>query len=140
MMNTIEQYLPHRSPFLFVDEARTEGQTIIASRVFKAEEFFFAGHFPKHPVVPGVLLIEALAQAGGVGAKLLGIRPKGLFVLAKIRSANFRKPVFPGDKLDMEIEICKSGTLVLHQKGRGRIGGELAVEAEWIAMSSGVEE
>jgi len=90
--------------------------------------------------VPGVLLIEALAQAGGVGAKLLGIKPKGLFVLAKIRSASFRKPVFPGDRLDMEIEICKSGSLVLHQKGRGKVDGELAVEAEWIAMSSGVEE
>jgi len=139
-VDTIEQYLPHRSPFLFVDEARTEGQIIIASRLFKIEEFFFTGHFPKHPVVPGVLLIEALAQAGGVGAKLLGIRFKGLFVLAKIRSASFRKPVFPGDKLDMEIEICKSSPLVLHQKGSGRVDGELAVEAEWIAMSSGVEE
>lgn len=139
-MDTVEQYLPHRSPFLFVDEARTEENRILASRIFKESEFFFAGHFPKYPVVPGVLLIEALAQAGGVGAKLLGIRPKGLFVLAKIRSASFRKPVFPGDRLDMEIEVCKSGSLVLHQKGRGMVGGELAVEAEWIAMSSGEEE
>ncbi len=140
LMDSVEQYLPHRPPFLLVDQAWTEGKIIKAFRVFKPEEYFFAGHFPKYPVVPGVLLIEALAQAGGVGAKLLGVKPKGLFVLAKIRSASFRKPVFPGDKLEMEIEICKSGSLVLHQKGRGSVGGELAVEAEWIAMSSGEEE
>lgn len=139
-MDNLESYLPHRAPFLFVDDVRVEGETIVASRRYSADEWFFKGHFPDYPVVPGVLLIEALAQAGGVGAKLLGVKPQGLFVLAKIRSSTFRRQVRPGDTLDMKIEILKSGPFVLHQKGRGMVGGELAVEAEWIAMSSGVAQ
>lgn len=113
---------------------------IMASRSYKPEEWFFKGHFPAYPVVPGVLLVEALAQAGGVGAKLLGIKPKGLFVLARIRSATFRRQVRPGERLDMEVWNIKSGALVLHQKGRGMVDGQVAVEAEWVSMSSGVEE
>ncbi|PKL06444.1 MAG: beta-hydroxyacyl-ACP dehydratase [Spirochaetae bacterium HGW-Spirochaetae-9] len=139
-MENIESYLPHRQPFLFVDDARVEGSMIMASRSYKPEEWFFKGHFPAYPVVPGVLLVEALAQAGGVGAKLLGIKPKGLFVLARIRSATFRRQVRPGERLDMEVWNIKSGALVLHQKGRGLVDGQVAVEAEWVSMSSGVEE
>lgn len=136
----METYLPHRPPFLFVDVARVEGQTIFAERTFRSDDFFFKGHFPAFPVVPGVLLVEALAQAGGVGAKLLGIKPASLFVLAKLRSATFRRQVRPGDRYEMEIVNVKSSDLVLHQKGVGRVDGEIAVEAEWIAMSSGVPE
>ena len=139
-MENIESYLPHRQPFLFVDDVRIEGSKIFALRIFRAEEWFFKGHFPAYPVVPGVLLVESLAQAGGVGAKLLGIKPKGLFVLARIRTATFRRQVRPGEKLDMEVWNVKSGALVLHQKGRGLVDGQVAVEAEWVSMSSGVDE
>lgn len=139
-MENIESYLPHRQPFLFVDDVRIEGSTILASRIFKSDEWFFKGHFPAYPVVPGVLLVESLAQAGGVGAKLLGVKPKGLFVLARIRSATFRRQVRPGERLDMEVSIVKSSALVLHQKGRGMVDGQVAVEAEWVSMSSGVDE
>ena len=139
-MENIESYLPHRPPFLFVDDVGIEGSTILASRIFRAEEWFFKGHFPAYPVVPGVLLVESLAQAGGVGAKLLGVKPKGLFVLARIRSATFRRQVHPGERLDMEISIVKSSALVLHQKGRGLVDGQVAMEAEWVSMSSGVDE
>lgn len=139
-MQTIESYLPHRPPFLFVDSAKISGTTILAERTFRSDDFFFQGHFPAFPVVPGVILVEALAQAGGVGAKLMGIKPASLFVLAKIRSATFRRQVRPGDRYEMEVVNLKSSDLVLHQKGTGRVGGEIAVEAEWIAMSSGVPE
>ncbi len=139
-MENIESYLPHRPPFLFIDDASIDGTTILASRTYKSDDWFFKGHFPAYPVVPGVLLIEALAQAGGVGAKLLGIKPKGLFVLAKIRQATFRRQVKPGDKLDMEVVNLKSSGLVLHQKGVGKVDGEIAVEAEWIAMATEVPE
>jgi 3-hydroxyacyl-[acyl-carrier-protein] dehydratase len=137
-MENIESFLPHRPPFLFVDDAKIEGEKILATRNFHPDEFYFKGHFPDYPVVPGVLLIEAMAQAGGVGAKLLGVKPQGLFVLAKIRSATFRRQVRPGDNLEMEIVNLKSSGLVLHQKGVGKVENEIAVEAEWIAMSSGV--
>ena len=139
-MENIESYLPHRPPFLFIDDARIEGTTIKASRTYREDEWFFKGHFPAYPVVPGVLLVEALAQAGGVGAKLLGIKPQSLFVFAKIRSATFRRQVRPGDKLEMEVVNLKSSGLVLHQQGIGKVDGQIAVEAEWIAMASGVPE
>lgn len=139
-MDTIESYLPQRPPFLFVDEVKVEGTTILASRTFRPDEWFFAGHFPDYPIVPGVLLVESMAQAGGVGAKIMGIRPRSLFVFAKIRTAVFKRQVRPLDKLEMEIVNLRSSDLVLMQKGVGRVGGEVAVEAEWMAMASGVPE
>lgn len=138
-MEQITSLIPHRPPFLFVDEAAIAHGTIKAKRHFAADEWFFQGHFPDYPVVPGVLLIEAMAQAGGVGAKLLGNNPKGLFVLAKIRSATFRRQVRPGETLDMEVVNLRSSAQVIHQRGVGKVGDEIAVEAEWIAMSSGVD-
>ncbi|MEW6550423.1 MAG: 3-hydroxyacyl-ACP dehydratase FabZ [Spirochaetota bacterium] len=139
-MEQLEHYLPHRPPFLFLDDVRLDGQLILASRVFGEDEWFFKGHFPAYPVVPGVILVESLAQAGGVGAKLLGVKPQSMFVFAKIRSATFRRQVRPGDKVEMRIEVVKSNALVIHQKGVGTVDGDVAVEAEWIAMASGVPE
>ena len=139
-MENIEQYLPQRPPFLFVDDVKVEGTTIFASRTFHSDEWFFAGHFPGYPIVPGVLLVESMAQAGGVGAKIMGIRPQSLFVFAKIRTAVFKRQVRPLDTLEMEIVNLRSSNLVLLQKGIGRVGGEVAVEAEWMAMASGVPE
>lgn len=139
-MQNIEAYLPHRKPFLFVDDVSIDGTVIRAQRQFHSDEWFFQGHFPAYPVVPGVLLVEMMAQAGGVGAKLLGIKPQSMFVFAKIRSAVFKRQVRPGDTVVMEISNIKSSSLILHQKGIGTVEGEIAVEAEWIAMASGVPE
>jgi len=139
-MDSLEKYLPHRPPFLFIDDVRIEDSRILASRLFREEEWFFKGHFPAYPVVPGVILIESMAQAGGVGAKLLGIQPQSMFVLAKIRSATFKRQVKPGEILQIRIENLKSGSLVIHQRGIGTVDGEMAIEAEWIAMASGVSE
>lgn len=139
-MNTIEQYLPHRSPFLFVDEAHVEGDTIFASHTYHAEDWFFKGHFPSFPIVPGVLLVESMAQAGGVGAKLMGIYPKSLFMFAKIKEARFKQPVRPGDTVSMEITNIRASSVYLHQKGLGKVGDVVVVEAEWINIASGVPE
>jgi len=133
----IEALLPHRPPFLFVDKAWTENGHIFGERTFPADEFFFAGHFPAYPVVPGVLLVEAMAQCGGIGAKLLGVNPKGTFVFGKIVEARFRRQVRPGDTYRMEIENLRAGPLALRQRGVGRVGDEVAVEAEWLAVSGG---
>ena len=74
MNSEIEGLLPHRAPFLFVDEVvSTDNDTIIAKHVFTEKEFFFAGHFPEYPVVPGVILVETMAQSGGAGLRKLGV-------------------------------------------------------------------
>ena len=139
-MLDVNAYLPHRPPFQFVDDVWIENGKIFAKRIFSPDEWFFKGHFPSYPVVPGVLLVESMAQAGGVGAKLLGIKPQSMFVFAKIRSAAFRRQVRPGDCLEIEITNLRSSSLIVHQKGVGSVAGEIAVEAEWISMASGVPE
>jgi 3-hydroxyacyl-[acyl-carrier-protein] dehydratase len=133
----VEALLPHRPPFLLVDRAWLEGELMMGERLFPASDWFFAGHFPGYPVVPGVLLVEAMAQCGGIGAKLRGVDAKGTFVLGKIVEARFRRQVRPGEKLRMEIEMLRGSPLAIRQKGRGYVGDELAVEAEWLAVSGG---
>lgn len=139
-MDNIEQYLPHRPPFLFVDDVVIENNTIVASHAFSEDDWFFKGHFPSFPIVPGVLLVESMAQAGGVGAKLLGVYPKSLFMFAKIKEARFKQPVRPGDTLRMEISNVRASSVYLHQRGIGRVGDTVVVEAEWVSIASGVPE
>jgi 3-hydroxyacyl-[acyl-carrier-protein] dehydratase len=130
----IKELLPHREPFLFVDKVEIVDGKIIAERTYPESEWFFAGHFPGHPVVPGVILIETMAQCGGVGIRKMGIQNAGTFLFAKIREARFRRPVTPGERLDMVIENVKASPRIVHQRGIGSVGGEIAVEAEWIAI------
>ncbi len=139
-MKNIEQYLPHRPPFLFVDDVVIEGDAIRATHAFSAEDWFFKGHFPSYPIVPGVLLVESMAQAGGVGAKLMGVYPKSLFMFAKIKEARFKQPVRPGDVFTMEISNLRASSVVLHQRGIGKVGNTVVVEAEWMSIASGVPE
>jgi 3-hydroxyacyl-[acyl-carrier-protein] dehydratase len=130
----IKELLPHREPFLFVDKVEIVGDRIEAERTYPASEWFFQGHFPGHPVVPGVILVETMAQCGGVGIRKMGIQNAGTFLFAKIREARFRRPVTPGERLDMVIENIKASPRIIHQRGVGSVGGEVAVEAEWIAI------
>lgn len=136
----IKSYLPHREPFLFVDKVEIVNGKILAERTYPESEFFFAGHFPGFPVVPGVILVETMAQCGGVGVHKLGIKNAGTFFFAKIKDARFRRPVRPGETLRMEIVNLRASPKIIHQKGAGYVGGELAVEAEWIAIVGDSEE
>lgn len=106
----IAALLPHRYPFLLVDRVieLEAHKRIVALKNVTVNEPFFQGHFPGHPVMPGVLIIEALAQASGLLIGLSGPRPQGreaLFYLAKVDDARFNRPVFPGDQLRLEVQL-----------------------------------
>jgi 3-hydroxyacyl-[acyl-carrier-protein] dehydratase len=135
-MIEIEELLPHRSPFLFVDEIISADKERIAARhTFREGEFFFAGHFPGYPVVPGVILVETMAQSGGAGLKKLGILGgDALFFLASVDKVKFRRQVRPGEELRSEIENLRISPNMIKQAGKAYVGDELAAEAEWLCL------
>ncbi len=106
----IAAILPHRYPFLLVDRVveLTAGKSIVAIKNVTLNEPFFQGHFPGHPVMPGVLIVEALAQASGLLIGLSGTRTSddnSIFYLAKVDNARFLRPVVPGDQLRLEVQL-----------------------------------
>ena len=135
-MNEIESLLPHREPFLFVDEiVQADEKKIVARHVFTENEFFFKGHFPGYPVVPGVILVETMAQSGGAGLRKLGIIGEGgLFFLATVDKVKFRRQVKPGDEVRSEIENLRVSPKMIKQSGKAYVGNEIAAEAEWMCL------
>jgi 3-hydroxyacyl-[acyl-carrier-protein] dehydratase len=134
-IHQILKRLPHRYPFLLVDRVLElePGKRIRALKNVTINEQFFVGHFPQRPVMPGVLMLEALAQA----AALLGfvthdVTPddKTLYYFAGIDGARFKRPVEPGDQLFLEAEVLRMKASIWKFKSRALVGEELAVEAE----------
>ncbi|WMJ80131.1 3-hydroxyacyl-ACP dehydratase FabZ [Clostridium sp. MB40-C1] len=128
----IQEILPHRYPFLLVDkiEEIEEGQRAVGYKNVTMNEYFFQGHFPQEPVMPGVLIVEALAQVGAV-ALLSKEEFKGkIAYFGGINKAKFRRKVIPGDVLKLEIEIIKMKGPAGIGKGIATVNGEKACEAE----------
>ncbi|MFA5515959.1 MAG: 3-hydroxyacyl-ACP dehydratase FabZ [Desulfuromonadales bacterium] len=134
-MSTLEimKLLPHRYPFLLVDRILEleEGKRIVGMKNVTINEPFFQGHFPGHPVMPGVLIIEAMAQVGGVFAMVSDkIGNDNVTYFAGIDKARFRRPVVPGDVLRFELDLvaCKRGLYCF--TGKAYVGDALAAEAD----------
>jgi len=136
MRNEIESLLPHRDPFLFVDEiVEATNEKIVAKHVFTENEYFFKGHFPEYPVVPGVILVETMAQSGGAGLRKLGVLGgDALFFFATVDKVKFRRQVRPGDEIRSEIENLRVSPKMIKQRGKAYVGDEVAAEAEWMCL------
>jgi 3-hydroxyacyl-[acyl-carrier-protein] dehydratase len=137
MMNIhqILKQLPHRYPFLLVDRVLEldKGKTIQALKNVTMNEPFFEGHFPRRPVMPGVLMLEALAQAAALLAfDALGTSPNDetVYYFAGIDGARFKRPVEPGDQLVLDVELLRMKAGIFKFKARASVAGETAVEAE----------
>jgi 3-hydroxyacyl-[acyl-carrier-protein] dehydratase len=135
-IRAIERILPHRYPFLLVDRVDEIGpERILARKLVSRNEPFFNGHFPGHPVMPGVLIIEALAQAGALlAAHTAGFSQETHVVyFMAIDSAKFRKPVVPGDVLVLDVVPLRKGKAIWKLRGEAKVGDALVAEAEMMA-------
>jgi len=136
LFKPIDELLIHRFPFLYVDElVEVSEDHTVGIRHFGPDEPFFQGHFPGFPVVPGVILIETMAQCGGAGLRQLDILKKGVvFVLASVEKAKFRQQVRPGDMVRIEVENLKVSPRVLKQSGKILVDDAVAAEASWMCI------
>jgi beta-hydroxyacyl-ACP dehydratase FabZ len=131
-IDAIREILPHRYPFLFVDAIlELEPDRIVGIKNVTANEPFFLGHFPEFPVMPGVIIVEAMAQVAGVLVlKQIEDRKNKLVLLATIEQAKFRRPVRPGDQLRIEMIVGKRKASVAKMHGTATVNGVVVAEAE----------
>ena len=136
----ITRVLPHRYPFLFVDRI-TElepKKRVVGLKNVTGNEPFFQGHFPGRPVMPGVLIIEAMAQVGGILARLSvpdlleRAKEEAIFFMS-MDKVKFRRPVVPGDQIVFELEPLRTGSRVWKMRGKATVAGEIVAEAELVA-------
>ena len=134
VLNTLDimKLLPHRYPFLLVDRITEfeDGKRIVGVKNVTINEPFFQGHFPGHPIMPGVLILEAMAQVGGIYAFLAKeVGENQVTYFLGIDKAKFRKPVLPGDVLHLDLELLKTRRGIYFFKGKALVDGKLVAEA-----------
>jgi len=141
-VNEIKTIIPHRHPFLLVDRiiSLEKSKSVVGIKNVSANEGFFEGHFPGNPIMPGVLIVEALAQTAGILANVSSEKKyKGVYFMS-IERAKFRKPVVPGDQLRLEVELVKQRNTVLKFSGIARVDDQVVAEADFTAMMVDMEE
>lgn len=143
-IHEILKYLPHRYPFLLVDKvlACTPGEALIAVKNVSVNEPYFVGHFPRRPVMPGVLIIEALAQATGILAfKTAKATPAGgtMYYLAAVDNARFKQPVEPGDQLILDVKLQRAVRGVWKFSGEAKVDGKLVASVDLMCAHREVE-
>ena len=139
-INEIQRLLPHRYPFLLVDRVveLEPNKRVLAYKNVSINEPFFQGHFPGNPVMPGVLVVEALAQAGGLLTQLSrqGSEEHQLFYLVKVDNAKFSRMVVPGDRLELEVELRRQIRNMAQYVGVARVDGEQVACAEILCAAA----
>ena len=134
-MKDIKDLLPHREPFLFVDKLdEVSDERIVGTRKYTENDFFFKGHFPGYPVVPGVVLVESMAQCGGAGVAQSGILGDKLFFLATVDKVKFRRQVVPGDEVRFEVENVRADSRGIRQTGKAYVDNQVVAEASWLCL------
>ena len=136
-INEIKKYIPHRYPFLLVDKIieMKKGKRVVGIKNVSTNEPFFEGHFPKFPVMPGVLIIEGMAQTACVFASVeMEKNSESIAYFMGIDKAKFRKPVVPGDQLRFELDVIKRRGTIYRFRGNAFVEGKLVAEAEVMAM------
>jgi 3-hydroxyacyl-[acyl-carrier-protein] dehydratase len=141
-VNQIRRILPHRYPFLLVDKiVEMDSERIVGIKNVTANEPFFAGHFPHFPVMPGVLIVEAMAQTAGVLVlSMIPDRDSKIVLLVSVDGARFRRPVVPGDTLRMEMTLLKKKASVAKMSGKATVDGVVVAEAEVMCKLADKEE
>ena len=144
-IHEILDHLPHRYPFVMIDRVISMelGKEITALKNVSINEPFFPGHFPYHPVMPGVLIVEAMAQAAAIlSFKTMGIKPSddSVYYFAGIDSARFKKPVSPGDQIILNVKIDRILKGIWKYSGVAKVGGILVAEANMMCILKSIDK